>query len=593
LSAVRGELLKRSNFIAIESFLVFSASTIVLPWFLIDATTVPKFAFVGIYAFFLLRFYFPNLSIGSEGILKSVNEVWPIFLFATFILLSFRFSNSFWTQQIFGAYGRNTGISLYIFLSVIAVRFAWERDESVFRRSLNCFLWTGFCVNLYYIAQYFNLDFASWENSYETPSSFLGNPNFVSSYSGLALGFGIATLTDKNSIFSRGLISRFPAYRQEFFTVLVSLSSLFVLTTNGSAQGLIVAAIVPGVYYFFITVLNIRTIIKRFLGRKSTAYIFPLILSGLVTSFILTLANTWGTLLSRYDLQIRFSYWRTAARIVREYPFGVGLDSLGDYYLEFRASDDLAINSFVNAAHNVPLDLFVGGGVFLFFSYVILVTFTFYRSILSIVEKRGTNRVELLTFACWIALLAQSLISINQISLALWSFVFMGILLSFSKRSKASMELLETHFKKNTRRNSEPKVKSFSAATSTLGLIALFVAILPLRSDFAFRESLYSQNLSIIENSARAFPTNTSRLNFAAETLCLNGDPEGALRLTKFAVSLNSRDMFSWRLLLSLPGDSEEHRKVSLRLQVLDPKNPAWRFDQTALTGSRTCKVPS
>jgi hypothetical protein len=580
--------LKSNKNLNADVLFLIGASIVVLPWFMIDAMTVPKFTLVGIYAVYIIRMYsFKTVKFQIETG-KSFSYIWAIISFALAVVLSFRPKNDFWTQQLFGAYGRNTGIILYLCLSIIGIRFAIERDKEFVESILNAFLFSAFCVNIYYILQYHGFDFATWEDTYGVPSSFLGNPNFVSSYAGLALSLSVIILftiisnffkSSKNASFSFGYLT---------FIVLVSLTSCVVLSTNGSAQGILVASVGPMVYY--VTSL----LVKVDWTRKGSIQVFSLLASTSVLYFVFfreyfSFVKLFESVIGRYDLQIRFSYWRTAFRIFKDHPFGVGLDSLGDYYFAYRDPQDIASSSFVNAAHNVPLDFLVGGGLFLFISYCSLLTVTFVRSVKSIVNRKGSNQIELLVFSCWIAVLMQSLVSINQISLALWNFVFMGLLLGLARDSTNSYSDEKYKRKKfqNLKKVSQPNSVKFGGIL--LGFPLLVMAILPLWSDYNFRESLYSQDLSNIEISSKAFPSNTSRLNFAAETLCINGDAEGAVRLTKHAVELNSRDLFSWRLLLTLPGERQMHVEALQRLGELDPRNAAWKSSQSELMGSRDC----
>jgi len=489
-------------------------------------------------------------------------------MFFVAVLSSFRPNREFWSQQFFGAYGRNTGIIFYLCLVVILIRFMIQNERGLHWKVIVCFFMTGLSVNVYYIFQYFKLDFTQWEETYSIPSSFLGNPNFVSVFAGIYLGATIVFLAERKFFYfmkKEKTQNYFVGWR--VINSMGALTSTFVLLTNGSLQGKVVAIFLPLVYLLLMLVIRLK---------KTSLRALLIIIPGVLLVIILivrryTNVEIAATLLSRYDLQIRFSYWRVAGRLFQDYPFGVGMDSLGDFYYRYANPDDVGGISQVNASHNVALDFLVGGGIPLFVSYLILIIFTFVTSLKSIYRARGSNRLEILIFSIWLSFILQSLFSINQITLAFWTFICNGILLSISL-SDDNRSFIGTR-ERSTLKEVNPKISNArkNISTSVLSIIVLLLGVLPLRSDLSFRESLYSQDLRKIENSATNFPTNISRLLFASETLCLNGDQDGAVRLANYAVGLNPSDVSAWIYLIKFLTKAYDQDIALTEIKKLDP----------------------
>jgi O-antigen ligase len=143
-------------------------------------------------------------------------------------------------------------------------------------------------------------------------------------------------------------------------------------------------------------------------------------------------------------ISARGDSWRAGWSMASSNPFfGVGLDSYGDWYL--RKRDLISVSrspspAFNNASHNVFLDFSSSGGVTFFLiycSFIVLVLISAYK-----VFTRSTelNPLFVGVFGAWIGYQAQSIISINQITLASWSWIMSGLLIGYeiNRRSAPS-----------------------------------------------------------------------------------------------------------------------------------------------------------
>ena len=97
-------------------------------------------------------------------------------------------------------------------------------------------------------------------------------------------------------------------------------------------------------------------------------------------------------------------------------------------------SADAALKSLTvqsNAAHNVFLDIGSNGGFILIILYLIIVVSIFYLGVKNILRMEKFDPFYTAIFASWVGYQAQSVISINQIGLALWGWVLSGLIIGY------------------------------------------------------------------------------------------------------------------------------------------------------------------
>jgi len=137
------------------------------------------------------------------------------------------------------------------------------------------------------------------------------------------------------------------------------------------------------------------------------------------------------------SISYRGDYWRAAWRMFTDNPlFGVGLGNYGDYFNRYRDSLQVSrrgpeLSS--DVAHSLPLDFLAMGGIVLGSAYILLIALSVTLVLRKI--KRSSNDEKTTGFVIFSLLgsyLLQSLISIDQIGLAIWGWIFIGAALSFS-----------------------------------------------------------------------------------------------------------------------------------------------------------------
>jgi hypothetical protein len=216
-----------------------------------------------------------------------------------------------------------------------------------------------------------------------------------------------------------------------------------------------------------------------------------------------------------------------------------------------------------DSAHNVFLDISSGGGfplLLIYFSFVLLAIFS---AIKVIRRSKEFDFAFAAVFGAWIAYLAQSIISINQLGLAVWGWVLMGAIIGYEI---------------NSRQKSEVKIvkSAYSIVAIGMGLIVGLGVGLPLMvADSTFRSTVKSGDVIKIEASVRQWPQSVTRMTYVAQILREGNLPERSIVIAREAVEFNPKNFEAWEELFLQPNATETERKEALeKMKQLDPFNP-------------------
>jgi O-antigen ligase len=351
-----------------------------------------------------------NLSGNSKTLLLIVSG----FLVTNFVALLFTDSKY---VGLFGDYQRRTGFLTYVCL----VTFLWFTAKKIrFTDQSRFNSWTlgislTFCS--YGIFQHFGLDFVDWNNPYNSVLGTLGNPNFAAALMGIfaVILFGFAINKDTTASF-RAI---------SFGSVLLLLMTIYF---SDSLQGFLAAAVGFGVLIVTWVLQRNRT-----LGWSIAGVGF---VGGLMSIFGILQMGPFNFLFKE-SVTFRGDYWRAGIRMFQDHIwFGVGLDRYGAYFREYRDVAQVlrrGPNVETNAAHNVFIQLGATAGIFVLIAYLVLVGFVFWRGIVGLRQSTGTKQILFATFfAAWLTYLAQAIISIDNIGVAIWGWVLGGAVIGLS-----------------------------------------------------------------------------------------------------------------------------------------------------------------
>jgi O-antigen ligase len=319
-------------------------------------------------------------------------------------------------QQLFGTNGRNTGLITYLAFAILFVA-AMTASSSVFLiRFLTVALVVGVASVGYGVVQALGGDPFDWVNQYSPVFGFLGNPNFQSSLLGI---LGSAVFTQ--------LLSGAVKLQVKGGYLVYLVVTLYVIKETDSQQGFLVLIIGSGIALGVYVNQRSKALGYSYLG---------LALIGFVAVLVGTLnKGPLASLLYKDSVTYRGDYWRAGWKMTVDNPiFGVGLDSYGDWYRRSRTIEATLrrgpdVTS--NAAHNVFLDISAYGGFPLMLIYITLVVLVMISAVKVIKRSQSFNAGFVGLVAGWVAFQAQSIISINQIGLALWGWVLSGLIIGY------------------------------------------------------------------------------------------------------------------------------------------------------------------
>lgn len=340
-----------------------------------------------------------------------------IFAFLCILLLS-TLASDYHYVAFFGETQRRNGFLQYLSLSIIMVA------ASIFVRFHNVrkiFVVTYFvaCVSVIYaFMQTTGNDFVNWNNPYNSVISTLGNPNFAAAVMAV---MGVLT-------FSSAFISAFKL-KYRIFAVGLSMLLLFAIYRSNARQGLLAYAL--GIGIFLIVWIWIK---NKTVGILSAAL-------GMIVFIISILGMLQVGPLEKYlykpSVSIRGYYWRAGIEMLFNRPlFGVGVDSYGAYFKEYReVSYPLTYGFQITStnAHNTFIQFFATGGVILGLTYLVLNGYILKQAVNGLKNLTGSNRLYLSAiFSAWAAFHAQSLISIDNIGISIWGWVLGGAIIGLT-----------------------------------------------------------------------------------------------------------------------------------------------------------------
>ncbi len=487
-----------------------------------------------------------------------------IFGFLGWATLSSLLSQSPLSQNIYGVYGRNTGLLTYFFLGLLALASVTIKSELLTKRLAFAFILSG-VVNLIYGSWVLLFgDFVGWNNQYGSLLGTFGNPNFISSFLGIFFSVVCIFLVHAD-VKSKALLA------------VVLVITAVQLVKTASLQGMIIAAL--GIWVLIFCLILTKT-------RKSIYLIAYSLPSSLVAALSVLGAFGAGPLsvyFSQNTLMYRTEYWYAAFKMAMTNPLvGVGMDSYGDWYRFSRSAGSLVspgASVVTNAAHNVVLDIFSYGGFPLLIIYISINMFALYSVLKYLKHISKIEPYKITIIILWLSYHIQSFISINQIGLAIWGWVTTGILVGWLGGDSQSSSI------QNMLRSKKSTAKQQIISPNLLLIpgiaIGLLLSVPPLSADMKWVTALKSQQVNDLEKSLTNNyfnPLNSVRFSQAIQTLEQSYLTDLAVKYARLGVEFNPRNTDSWKLLYYVSKSSpEEKRKAKKALIALDPLNPEWK----------------
>jgi O-antigen ligase len=539
-----------------QIFVGLTLTTLVItPYSALDPFNLPKMvtlvctAFIIIGTLFYLRKEFQWKIYKPVVILVASFNIWLVFILA--------FSGSGIVQQLYGANGRNIGFITLFALSVFFVASVLVTNNVFMQNISKTALLVGAMSIIYELVQVIKLDPINWVKITKGSFGFQGNPNFQSSLIGM---IGVVA-------FTKFLLEKRLNYRVLYLLYLL-LTVLGLIGTE-SKQGFLVLLIGSGTA---ISLLLMR--INRTLGVTSALF---MVVSLLVTFFGLLNKGPLAPFLYGDSIALRGDFWRASWRIIKSNPiFGIGIDSFEKGYLRNR--DALATtrrprSEITNAAHNSLLDFSSAGGLPLLLIYCLLVLLVLISAYKVIRRSQVFDSNFLGLLGAWVGFQAQSMISVNQIGIAVWGWVLSGLIVGFEMNTRDS-KAIDNSYSKNflvmKRRLDSPNQVIVSFISVTLGLI---VSIPPFMTSAKYKSAIESTSVKKILEATYLWPREPLRMSQTA--LILNSDnfKREGLMVAKDAVSIFPDDYSCWAALYKMDvAEVEQKAEALLQMKRLNPQ---------------------
>lgn len=331
------------------------------------------------------------------------------------LLVSIFFQSHEISEMLSGAWGRRSGLLTYLSLLAISLFFAYIRVNYELLLKI-CFA-TGVIQVAYAYIQYLKLDPFPWFKPADALIGTLGNPNFLAAFiaMGIISGISILIASGKEKI-------------ERIIPLILLIYSILILNATNTSQG------------FFMLGIGLFTYIWLFLrSRVLNSKIMQAFWAGSILLFTSVALGMLGhgpfNSLHDYSVIDRGHMWRVGLQIFINHPInGTGLDTYKYYEEKYRSAESISLygpGPHADASHNIFIDLAYGGGLILLLSYLFFLGITIFYIRNYLKRIREFNPIFASMFGCWLAFQAQSFISINQLGLSVWGFVFNGALIRY------------------------------------------------------------------------------------------------------------------------------------------------------------------
>ena len=537
------------------------ATVMVMPWAAYDPINVPKLAVISVGGIMALGALLANRAEFMKKQYRLVLIFGLAFVIDLTIVLVVSGTNFY--QEFFGTFGRATGYVAYVALASLLMVAAVTASTFALKRFSWSLLAAGLISIVYGILQALKLDPIKWVNQYTPVIGFLGNPNFQSSFVGFSgvMVFALLISKDVKALVRGGY-------------VVYLLAAAYVIKETASQQG------------FLVLVGGIGVVAFIWISKsKFKVLTIPSLLAGLVGVVLVTLGSLnsgpLASVLYKASVTYRGDYWRAGWKMSMEHPFfGVGLDSFGDWYRRARTVEATLRRGpdvVSNAAHNVLLDLSSNGGFPLLIIYLFMMFLVVAAAIKVVKRNSGFDPVFAGLVAVWIAYQAQSIISLNQLGLAVWGWIISGLIIGYEINTR-EVEVVQKQGPKGKSASAmaAQKVMPATAVGIFVGMLAgLALGVPTLNTASKYKTGLESGDAVTVQNIASIWPQDASRSAQIALILNENKLPEQALAVVQDAKGKFPDSYDVWKVLASLSNaPAEDIAAAKAQMKRLDPNNP-------------------
>jgi O-antigen ligase len=346
---------------------------------------------------------------------------WAYFIFGICLFIAALATDVRFTA-FYGANQRNNGALSYLAMGLLAFAATMSFKTVDAKTVRYVFLILGGFLTFYGFLQFYKQDPFNWVLVYGPVIGTLGNPDFMSALLGTsAIAVLWFILKSKNRAW-------------QAVAILGLIAELYIVRKTASAQGLL--AFAAGAALLIVAKL-------WQLNRKIGLAAFVLgavgaipVLMGIVNK------GPFASFIYQSSLKNRLDYWNAALDMFTAHKWlGVGIDRFGEFYPQYAPQVQVVQGQSTNNAHSVFLQLLSTGGLVVMIPYLLILIVLLVTGLRGFFVAKGAAQVDIAAiFAMWFALLLVSVISIDNLGVAVWFWILGGVLYGVSHKQAALQE---------------------------------------------------------------------------------------------------------------------------------------------------------
>jgi O-antigen ligase len=496
----------------------------------------------------------------------------PILVFLLFSTISIFNSANPIEKGLFGANGRNTGLISYFALCAVFVSSLTLSSMISFQKVLKGLFLSAVVNIILCLLSASGNEVFMWENKFNAVLGTFGNPNFIGAFMGIFVSLlAVQILSNQNSVVTR------------IAFLGLTFLGFYVIYLSHALQGTAVALIGISLSILFKlrSLEKFRKIYLAFLSLSSFV--------GMLAALGLFQIGPLAPLIYKSSLSYRLEYWKSGLNMAIDHIwFGVGMDSYGNYYRTYRsvaATIRPGVDTSTDSAHNVFIDIFSGTGIFPLIAYIFLIFLISYSAIKHLKINKNFDPVFYSLLVTWLGYQIQSMISINQLGLAVWGWLLGGSLVAYTKLMSSTSPNTNLAGKDNSTKNHKresQQIHQLDAGTTlklfAFMLLGFLISILPFVQDAKFRnfqsgKGSPEQLVSLVQS----WPLDATRINKAVFILAKNNFVLEASQVAAFGAIHFPNDYISWSQLYEISESGTPQKSAyKSELHKIDPFNPRY-----------------
>lgn len=467
------------NAISSLTWLLAGVTLVVIPE-MADPFNSPKFILLALISSWFLGHLIDSYRTNKFP-LKSAEAI-TLFL-AIFFLTSMLISVFFTKPLLIGLIGETQRRNGFLFYFSSLIIFLYISRVSSFDSIIKVFkviILTAAILSIYGLIQISGNDFIDWVNPYNKMISTLGNPNFASA---LLAVFAVFLFY---GLFLKSLTKIY-----KLFSIVVCVMSFVCIVISDSRQGILVF-IFASLFFIAFFMINKKNYLKLLI-IPGTIFIFMISIFGMLQK------GPLASLLYKDSVSVRGYYWRAGIEMLKANFFtGVGIDRYEPYFKLYREPGyalkyGYEIGS--SNAHNVVIQLFATGGVFVGTAYLLIIGFVFIRGIGLLRRTSGENQlITLIIFSAWIGFQSQTFISIDNIGISVWGWLLSGLIIGLAKSQQKINEIntFQKAHSKNLKNENISLLQPIASIVLTVPVLVLSIFLVRAKTDLYTLKSIIS-----------------------------------------------------------------------------------------------------